>query len=247
MREEAPDAAGSRPGIGSRRPRSRRHEFRHPTRRAARATVGIAIFPIGCRQLPRFQARGPMPHPSLRLGEGLGVHLVQDLELGDLGLDEVLAVAFAFDLGGLLDPVEVLVVLEGRLLGELLALEADHLGHHLDGQAALLVEVEREVLAVRAGHLDDGGRLVADLLLARGLDLEALLLEREEPGRGRPGDRRLRFSLARASSSMSILSPNIRQPLSPFRTMTPLNSLLAEFALDLDAIVIEALSGRMDA
>src|ERR1700751_6098969 len=102
---------------------------------------------------------------SLGLSEGVGIHLVQDLELGDLPGLKWLAVALDLDLGGLLDPAEVLVVLVGRLRGVLLALEADDLGDLLDGQAAFLVEGEREVLAVGPGYLQDHGRRVADLLL----------------------------------------------------------------------------------
>ena len=77
---------------------------------------------------------------SLGLGEGLGVDLIQDLELGDLHLLKRLAVALDLDLGGLLDPVEVFVVAESGFQLFSSPLEADDLGDQLDGQAALLVE-----------------------------------------------------------------------------------------------------------
>src|SRR4051794_13731762 len=82
-------------------------------------------------------SRGASP-TLLRLGEGLGVPLLERLEVRNFLLDKLLAVALALDLGGLLDAAEGLVPAEGRLLGELLAHEAGHLGHLLDGQAALL-------------------------------------------------------------------------------------------------------------
>jgi len=56
------------------------------------------------------------------------------------------------------------------------AVEAGHDRLELDGQAALLVEEELEVLPVGRRRLQDGGRLLVDLLLARLLDLEVLPL-----------------------------------------------------------------------
>jgi hypothetical protein len=98
------------------------------------------------------------------LGKGLGIDLIDGLELGDFQVDELIAVALVLDLGGLLDPVELLVAGEGRFLSELLAHEADHFRHLLDRQAALLVEEQFEVLAVRARDLEDDRGLAADLL-----------------------------------------------------------------------------------
>ena len=65
----------------------------------------------------------------------------------------------------------------------LLVPEADDLGNQLDGQAALLVEGDREVLAVGPGHLDDDGRFVTHFFFAAGLVLEAFALERHERDR----------------------------------------------------------------
>src|SRR5262249_37950682 len=113
---------------------------------------------------------------SLRLLERLGIDLVEDLELGDRLLEELLAAALDLGLRGLLDAAEVLVVGESRLHGGLLAHEARHLGRLPDGQAALLVEVEREILPVRRRHLDAQRGLVADLRLAGGLEFERLVL-----------------------------------------------------------------------
>src|SRR5215213_346787 len=77
---------------------------------------------------------------SLRFFEGGRVHFVQDPEFGDLLLEEPLAVALALDLRRLLDPAEVLVLAEGRLLSETVTLESGHRRHHFHRQAALLVE-----------------------------------------------------------------------------------------------------------
>src|SRR5258708_3888811 len=71
---------------------------------------------------------------SHRLGEGLGRHLVQELEVGDLALDELLAVALALGLRGPLDTTKVFIAAVGRLLGELFAAKAAHLRDELDGQ-----------------------------------------------------------------------------------------------------------------
>src|SRR4051794_35726193 len=89
------------------------------------------------------------------LAEGLGIDLVQQLEFSDLELLKNFAIAFDFDLGRLLDPVKVLVVSQRDFEVILAALKSLHPGGHPDGEAALLVEGERELLAIGARHLDD--------------------------------------------------------------------------------------------
>src|SRR5437588_8348507 len=85
----------------------------------------------------------------------LGVHLVDDLELGNLNIHELFAVAIIHDLGGLLDPGEVLVTAQASILGELLSHEADNLGGQLDGKAAFLVEEDLEILARSEEHTSE--------------------------------------------------------------------------------------------
>ena len=72
---------------------------------------GSRRFRDSFRVFPVPESGWPLPRALFRLRKGLGVYLVQDLELGNLGFNEVLAVAFAVGLGRLLDPVEVLVIL----------------------------------------------------------------------------------------------------------------------------------------
>src|SRR5215471_12943609 len=93
----------------------------------------------------RPRVRGPRPQRaraalgsrtllSLRLRKRPRGDLVEGLELGELLLDEFLAVALALHPGRLLDPLEVLVVAVGRLLRILPPLEAHNLRHQLDGE-----------------------------------------------------------------------------------------------------------------
>src|SRR5262245_29079133 len=118
-----------------------------------------------------------LSNPLLGRGESFGIDLVEHAELGDLHGDEVLAVALAVDLRRLVHAAEFLVVSQGGLLRELLAHETDHLGDLLDRPAALLVEIDREVLAVRSRRLQSDRGLAADLLFARRLDLEAVAFQ----------------------------------------------------------------------
>src|SRR5260370_8177275 len=59
--------------------------------------------------------------PLLRRSEQFRIHLLQDGELGDLHFHELLAVAAAHDLCGLLDPPQLLVIAAPRFLHELAA------------------------------------------------------------------------------------------------------------------------------
>ena len=120
---------------------------------------------------------------SLRLREGCGIHLIQDLELRDSHDLDLLAVARDLDLGGLFDSAEVLVVGEACLRGGFPAPEAEAVDDLFDGQSALLVEVEREFLAVGPGHLQEDGRFVADFLVTGSLVLETVALDRHERDR----------------------------------------------------------------
>src|SRR5438128_3349431 len=99
--------------------------------------------PLGSRwaslQLAPHRARLKTgPTNLLRLGERLGIDLVEHPKLGDLHGQEILAVALGFDLRGLFDAAEILVAAEHCFLGYFVAHEADDLRHLLDGQAAVL-------------------------------------------------------------------------------------------------------------
>src|SRR5689334_19397631 len=93
----------------------------------------------------------------LQLSKCLGFYLVQELEIGDLLVDELLAVSLDLKLHRLFDARHVLVVAEGGVLRELLPHEAGDLRHQPDGQAALLVEIDEEILAIRPGRLEASG------------------------------------------------------------------------------------------
>src|SRR5262249_5615886 len=92
-------------------------------------------------------AGGGRGRSYFRRREGLGIDLVEDLELGELGFDDLLTVALGLVLCGLLDPVEVLVVaVQDFFIVFVLVAESHDPGGQFDRERALLVEKELEVL-----------------------------------------------------------------------------------------------------
>ena len=183
---------------------------------------------------------------SLGLSEGLGGHLVQDLELADLEVHEFLTIALRRDLRRLLDPVEILVVAESRLLCEIFApSKSGDFGHQLDGQAALLVEVEREVLALGPVTLMPAAGLSPTFSSAAGSILKPFPFSCTSVV-GMAWMLIPCFSLMMSSASISrALSLNFRQPLSPLKTVTPLTSLSPNLPSNSERIVIEPLERRV--
>src|SRR5262245_5318669 len=109
-------------------------------------------------------------------GKRLGILLGQEFEFGDFLLHEGFAVALALDFHGFLDAFDFLVLPVGRFLSEFFAHETHDLGHLLDGQAILLVEIDGEFFAVRAGDLYANSRAVAYLDGIGGSHLESFTL-----------------------------------------------------------------------
>ena len=95
-------------------------------------------------------------------------------------LEKPLAVALEHDFGVLLDPVEIHVISERRLLSVLFPGESRHLGRPLDRQAACFVKVEGKILAVRSRYRDDRRWLVANFFVGRRRDLETLAFQRQQ-------------------------------------------------------------------
>src|SRR5262245_53724773 len=181
----------------------------------------------------------------LRFIEGFGVYLVHRLEVGDLLLDKLLAIALALDLGCLFDAAELLVPAKCRFLGELVPCEPDHLRNQLGGQAALLVEEEFEVLAVRPGDLEHRRGLVSDLLGAGRLDLEVLPLQWYDRDRDHL---QVEVSLFVCDAVFVQLHAHVAELSPPFIAGEyghALDFISPELALELPAKVVDALDGRV--
>src|SRR5262249_67994 len=152
-----------------------------------------------------------------------------------------LTIALGLNLGGLLDTAKILVFAVGCLHRELLPLEAHDLGDLFDGQAAFLVEGDSKVLAVRTGDFQDGGRLVADLLLAGCFALEAAALERHEQDRD---DGEIDVALL-ASDAVALDLAGIVAELAPAFVAVENHDTLELVVAELPPEVIESLEGRL--
>src|SRR5262249_4157390 len=134
---------------------------------------------------------------------------------------------------------------ERGLLRILVAHEAGYLRRQPDGQAALLVEVERKVLAVRTGGLDPGRRLAADALLGERLHFEFFAFQGQDRDRDQGQIGPLLFAGARVFIQRVVVAAELPPALVAGQHGDALDRAAAEVAFELLTGVVQALRDRL--